>query len=425
MILQGNQRGGAKNLALHLLKNENDHVEVHELRGFMSDDLVSALNEVYAVSRGTRANKFLFSLSLNPPGAEKVSTEVFKDAIKQVEEKLKLTGQPRAIVFHEKNARRHAHVVWSRIDTDGMKAIPLSFTKLKLMDISRDLYLKHGWTMPEGFIRGDERDPHNFTLEQWQQAKRIGKDPKAIKSTIRDCWAASDTQTAFQRALQEQGYFLANGSRKGAIVAIDQRCEVFSVPKWIGIRIKDVRAKLTDHEALPEVEDAKSQIAKDMTSRLSVLKKAQDTAINICVKAVKDDLGLLTERQKSEREKLMNTHEQRRMAETKERQNRFNKGLHGFIDRLTGKRHRIAEQNKQATKRAETRDQTEKDALIFEQLGQSRKLTARLDRLKDFEQKKQQTLSDDLAQYHEIKQGRQDMFEYNHRPSYNKPGFER
>ena len=52
MILHGNQRGGASDLALHLLKDENEHVEVHELRGFVSDNLVSALNEVYAVSRG-------------------------------------------------------------------------------------------------------------------------------------------------------------------------------------------------------------------------------------------------------------------------------------------------------------------------------------------------------------------------------------
>ena len=37
MILVGNQRGGAKDLADHLLKQENEHVEVHELRGFIAD----------------------------------------------------------------------------------------------------------------------------------------------------------------------------------------------------------------------------------------------------------------------------------------------------------------------------------------------------------------------------------------------------
>lgn len=54
MILKGSQRAGAKQLAMHLLKaEENEHVDVHELRGFSSNDLKSALQEVYAVSKGT------------------------------------------------------------------------------------------------------------------------------------------------------------------------------------------------------------------------------------------------------------------------------------------------------------------------------------------------------------------------------------
>ena len=40
MILKGSQRGGAKDLALHLMKDENDHVEVHERRNFCADDLM-------------------------------------------------------------------------------------------------------------------------------------------------------------------------------------------------------------------------------------------------------------------------------------------------------------------------------------------------------------------------------------------------
>lgn len=105
MILEGNERGGAKNLALHLLKDENDHVTVHEVRGFMSNELLPALNEIYAISRGTKARKFMFSLSLNPPLDVDVSTEDFMRAIERAENDLGLAGQPRAIVFHEKNAR--------------------------------------------------------------------------------------------------------------------------------------------------------------------------------------------------------------------------------------------------------------------------------------------------------------------------------
>ncbi|GEM_PF-1262451 len=64
MILKGNQRGGAKDLALHLMKDENDHVEVHELRGFASDTLMGAFNEAYAISRERSVSSFFIPCPL-------------------------------------------------------------------------------------------------------------------------------------------------------------------------------------------------------------------------------------------------------------------------------------------------------------------------------------------------------------------------
>ena len=59
MILKGSQRGGASKLAAHLLRlDENDHVEVHELRGFLGDDLRGALQEADAIAKGTRCRQF-------------------------------------------------------------------------------------------------------------------------------------------------------------------------------------------------------------------------------------------------------------------------------------------------------------------------------------------------------------------------------
>ena len=151
MILVGNQRGGAKNLALHLLKEENERVDVHEISGFASDDLVSALRESYAMSRATRCRQHLYSLSLNPPKDEIVADETFEAAIAQAENELGLTGQPRAIVFHTKEGldgeiRRHAHAIWCRINAQNMKAIQLSHDRRRLAKISIQLYLQHGET---------------------------------------------------------------------------------------------------------------------------------------------------------------------------------------------------------------------------------------------------------------------------------------
>jgi len=306
MILVGNQRGGAKGLALHLLKQENEHVEVHEVRGFASNNLIAALNEAYAISRATRCKQFLFSLSLNPPKDENVSTETFEKAVEQAEERLGLSGQPRAIVFHEKNGRRHCHAVWSRIKTDEMKAVQLSFTKKKLTSLSRELYLEHGWTMPEGLKHAHARDLRNFTLAQWQQAKRIGKDPRQIKAVFQECWSFSDTQSAFTQALKEHGYLLARGDRRG-LVAVDHRGEVFAVSKWVGIKTKEVRAKLSDEQNLPSVDEARIQIAKDMVARLEMFSQEQKSMFEARKAELEEKRQALVRQHRDERQKLRET----------------------------------------------------------------------------------------------------------------------
>jgi len=268
MILKASQRGGGKQLAIHLLNAaDNEHVHVHELRGFTADDLPGAFQEAYAVSRGTKAKQFLFSLSLNPPPDQQVKAETFEAAIDAIERKVGLTGQPRAVVFHEKDGRRHAHAVWSRIDAEKMRAINLPFFKMKLRDVSRELYLENGWKMPRGLVASRERDPANYSLAEWQQAKRAGQDPKALKEMFRETWAASDSAKAFTAALRSRGYILARGERR-SYVAVDYRGEVYGIARYAGVKTKEVRARIGDKSALPSIEDAKSEHASRMSEML-------------------------------------------------------------------------------------------------------------------------------------------------------------
>jgi hypothetical protein len=250
MILVGNQRAGARELAAHLLKDENEHVAVHELRGFMAPDLKGAFEEIYACSKGTRCKQYMFSLSLNPPVNARVPIADFEKAIDRVERELGLAGQPRAIVFHEKQGRRHAHCVWSRIGPD-MKAVQLSFSHRVLMRIARDLYLEQGWTMPAGLTETKARDPRNFSLAEWQQAKRQEHDPRAIKAALQDAWAISDNGLAFSRALRERGYHLAQGDRRG-FVAVDTSGEAYSLTRWLGVRNRDLLSRIGDPVQLPQ-----------------------------------------------------------------------------------------------------------------------------------------------------------------------------
>lgn len=185
MILKAKQRGDGRQLGQYLLTmGENEHIEIHEVRGFMSSDVAGALSEVDAIAKGTKCRQHLFSVSLNPPPNENVRIETFDKAIDAIEEKNGLSGQPRVVVFHEKDGRRHAHAVWSRIDAETMTARPMSFYKNKLSEVSRQLYLENGWSMPRGLVDKTERDPRNFSLNEWQQAKRFGRHAGELKVLI-------------------------------------------------------------------------------------------------------------------------------------------------------------------------------------------------------------------------------------------------
>ena len=301
MILNGNQRGGAKNLALHLMKEENEHVEVHQVRGFVSQNVLGALNEAHAVSKGTKCKRFLYSLSLNPPQNERVNIADFEAAIEQAEKRLGLSGQPRVIVFHEKEGRRHAHVVWSRINVEQMKAVHMPHDHPKLKTLSRELFLEHGWKMPRGLVDSKERNPKNFTLAEWQQAKRVGKDPREIKTVIQDAWAISDSKAAFMHALEERGYTLARGD-KGRFVALDIHGEVYAIARQIkGVKTKQVRERLGDEKDLPSVEEAKHKIADNLLPVMQRFKselKAQERSRNDSTKA---KLRKLVTKQRAER----------------------------------------------------------------------------------------------------------------------------
>lgn len=373
MILVGNQRGGARDLANHLMKEENDHVYVHELRGFVASDLMGAFKETEMISRGTRCKQFLFSLSLNPPQDARVTIADFEKAIERIEDKLGLSGQPRAIVFHEKEGRRHAHAVWSRIDTSQMKAVQLSHSKTKLCAISKQLYLEHGWKLPAGHIDRSKTDPLNFTLEEWQQAKRTGQDPRAIKADFHEAWSVSKTGPAFKEELEKRGYWLAQGNRRSH-VAVDRFGEIYSVPRQLGIKTKEARLRLDQIEALLDVDTVKANVALEVTKRLNTIASELDQQIAAQKAAQRAAIKELVARQRAERQALADHQKKRQQEEARIRQLRFRKGLKGVWDYLRGEHRRIARLNMCEAALSAERDQSEKEEFVAQQLHERRRL---------------------------------------------------
>ena len=378
MIVKGSQRGGGKQLGVHLTrKDDNDHVELHEIRGFLSDDIVSALKEAHAVSKGTRCKQFLFSVSLNPPPQEQVPVETFERAIAGIEERTGLAGYPRIVVFHEKEGRRHAHAVWSRIDADTMTAKNLPFFKMKLRDLSRELYIENGWKMPRGLMNSREADPRNFSLAEWHQAKRAGYDARDLKSILQECWAVSDSKVAFIQALKSRGFTLAKGDRRGH-VALSAEGEVFSVARATGKKAKQVRERLGSPEELPNIQDARVRLQCDLGERYLRLRHEAQTQKQRDLTPLEAERRSMALSQKMEGSLLKHKQQTRWAVETRARAERFDKGLKGVWNAITGKHAAIRKENEREVFAALARDRAQRQALIDAQMLDRQALQARI-----------------------------------------------
>lgn len=371
MILKGNQRANGRELALHLMNTEdNEHVQVHDLRGFLADDLLGAFKEAEAISLGTKCQQYLFSLSLNPPMAANVPVDEFERVIGDIERRLGLSGQPRAIVFHEKLGRRHAHCVWSRIDVTSMRAINLPHFKRGLMDIARELYLEHGWEMPAGFEQSEDRNPTAFDHAEAGQARRAKRNPEALKAMFQACWAGSDSRASFAAALWAEGFCLARGDRRG-FVAVDAQGGVYSLSRWCGMKTKDLRARLGSHDDLPTVEDAIAILVGSTAPTID-----RDAATRVSEKTVDQnhELAALVARQRKERSRLSQELEDRRIGELKARQERLPVGVKAVWSKLTGQYDRKLRECKRQAAASVERDRAQMHALIERHLSERQAL---------------------------------------------------
>lgn len=374
MIFYASQRGNADELAKHLLNStENEHVTVHEVRGFVAQDLAGALLEAYAISKGASCKHFLFSLSLNPPEYADVPVGDFEDAIELIEKKLGLVEQPRIVVFHEKKGRRHCHVVWLRLKpsthSNRLIGVNIPHWKFKLMDISRGLFLKYGWKMPKGMEKGKGRsaDPLKIGKPEYLQALRLAEDPEALKLLFKKSWETTDSKQAFTRFLSENGFFLAQGERRG-YVALDLAGKVYSLSRWIDIPTRDLKARLGPPESLPTTEKARGFIAERMTENL----KRHIEQVRLEAKAKRlplvQEIRLMTAQHRKDRADLIYRQEQRHKEETRIRIARFATGVAALWERATGEYKKKCTLNAAEIKACRDRDRKELQILVRSQL---------------------------------------------------------
>lgn len=352
MIPKASQRGGGQQLATHLLNAiDNERAEVLDMRGAVARDLHGAFAEWEAAASATNCRKYLYSLSINPdPQQRRLSREEVADFITRAETRLGLADQPRAVVCHVKDGREHFHVAWSRIDTQKMRAVQLSHDRPKLraavLEFARDKGLELPARMKQHtHDRFNARAARSNHAEK-QQEERTGITKEERRRDITEAWNRSDSGQSLLRALEERGYLLAQGDRRGYVV-VDRHGEIHSLPRQIeGVKTKQIQARLIDFppDRLPPA--AKAQEFAKQKTRISLKEHFRQQAdhgrdrLHAAHKqrrAALDKIKItLEQRHRAERAALLAVQRDRNQKIAKERREREPKGLAAFLGKITG-----------------------------------------------------------------------------------------
>ncbi len=282
-----------------------------------------------------------------------------------------------------------------------MKAINLPFYKIKLRDVSRELFYEHGWKMPQSLLDSNNRDPLNYSLREWQQAKRQGEDPKALQSMFHNCWAVSDNRSSFEQALQHYGLHLAKGDRRG-YVAIDYRGEVYSLSRWLKVKTKALQERLGPAEVLPGTHEIKARIAERMTDRLKTYIQENQICLKKQIQPFIQKKRSLQHQHQNERSQLQQKQENRWQQESLERSQKLPKGFKGIWFRITGKYSKIREHNERETENCRVRDKGEMQSLIDQQLTHRQRLQQQIQPVIEDHKQKVHELRKEIAKYVEM-----------------------
>lgn len=265
MIIKGKGRGRALQLAIHLLRtDDNERVELFERRGTVATDVEGALIEMEARAAAVRTARPLYHASISPDARTPLTDTQIRIAVDTLEAKLGLAAQPRIVVVHRKKGREHLHVVWSRIDLDRGRVISDAWNYRCHEEASRELEKRFGHAPVESSLaRWDRPSPRRRRAPkdyEYRQQERSGRQTDGVTAELTAIWRASHDADAFRARLEEAGYTLARGDRR-VFVVIDRKGEVHSLAMRITrVTTHDIRARLAAVRlpALPSVAEVRA-----------------------------------------------------------------------------------------------------------------------------------------------------------------------
>lgn len=377
MVIKGKSIKHAKAHARHLMRtDQNDRVEILELdESGASPTLEAIFTEYQALAETlTRSQKGLYIAAINPSHDENLTPEQWTQAVDLLEQQLKLDGQPRTVILHEKKGREHVHVVWQRTDIDREIVIDDGWNYVAHEEASRKIEQEFGLEVTRGVHTRDreteDRPDRADKQAEHQKAERGGFDLKDFKAEILQAFVEAEHGRAFTKKLEEMGCYLARGDQKNIFMIVPPEGEALKLSSTLkGISAKEWKAKLSPLK--PHKLKSVSEVIQEIENPVQEEARQESEAIAQTHQQKQDDLKA---RQSQELERLQAQFKLDNDAIKKTRSDKSVTGIFLVLEYVTGLAwHKNRQHNREDRGRISIQNQ-EVDVLTQEHRNQQREL---------------------------------------------------
>lgn len=195
---------------------------------------------------------------------------------------------------------------------------------------------------------------------------------------------------------------LTNGQDRRGHVAVDWRGEIYAISRWVGVKAKEVRARLGKSDALPSVADTQKMIAERFTDKLRDFSASTETQHDRRNDILNQRRQKLVSAHRLARENLRAAQAERLVKETKGRALKLPTGLKALWFRVTGKYRKVRLANENEACEGEVRNRQERQVMIEKQLRERRTLQHEFLQLRHHHEIAMKKLSRDMGAYLEL-----------------------
>jgi hypothetical protein len=240
----------------YLLGPENEKITVLEVSGFATKDPNLALEMIELSAKGTRCQKPLYSVKINPEPDRVWTKQEVERAIDILEKNLGLTGHARVVIEHVKKGRVHYHALWSRFPPDGGPAKNMgndyAIHQKTQVEIGKEFKLKP--------MNARGRDFKDWEVK-W--ASRYGYDIFKLREQITAAFNNVKSGQEFKAKLEALGVVLCRGDKSQFVIILPWGQHKALSSMIYGRPTKAVLRRAMadiDISALPTVEEGKAQV---------------------------------------------------------------------------------------------------------------------------------------------------------------------